>query len=241
MTIANLVCGIVGSIVATIIITVVTKVYLGISNYRGLKGSIRLLRDCYEGGIVNVFPCRKTYVQHKDHGTETQYISRSSNKLLYVGYWLAHGTEMGNIKQTIQKLIFDGKDVELVLLNPDNVALLVEIADYMQIDYNEMKQRINTCLSKMFKLKCDLPSELKEHFHIKIHNVPINASAFLIDYDSEKEMCILVDYKIYNQEREKSYGIEFRDRSKIMTKSLRESYLKIASRAKTYETEFTDY
>ena len=77
MTIENLVCGIIGSIVAAIIITIASKVYLGVSGFRGLKNTVRLIRDSYKGGIVNIFPNRKSYIQHKDHGTETQYISNA--------------------------------------------------------------------------------------------------------------------------------------------------------------------
>ena len=153
MTIENLVCGIIGSIVAAIIITIASKVYLGVSGFRGLKNTVRLIRDSYKGGIVNIFPNRKSYIQHKDHGTETQYISKCKSKLMYIGYWLAHGT-------------------------------------------------------------------------------PLNASAFLIDYDSKKEMRILVDYKIYNQEREKSYGIEYMRGS--ITQSLWDSYQEISRNAKVY-------
>ena len=37
MTIENLVCGIIGSIVAAIIITIASKVYLGVSGFRRVK------------------------------------------------------------------------------------------------------------------------------------------------------------------------------------------------------------
>lgn len=237
MTLGNLICGILGSIIATIIITIVTKIYLGVSNFQSLKGSIRLLRDCYKGGVINIFPNRKTYVQHKDHGTASQYIlTRCSDRLIYVGYWLAHGTEMGDIIDMLKKLILDKKDVEVVLLNPQNNNLVREISDYMKIDTSEMKQRIKISLSKMSKLKRELPNELSEHFQIKVHNIPINASAFIIDYNSQ-QMRILVDNKIYNHERDKSYGVEFADHNKIITKNLLDAYLQICQKSDKYEPE----
>ena len=237
MTLDNLICGIIGSIISTIIITIATKMYLGVSNFQGLKGSIRLLRDCYRGGVINIFPNRKTYVQHKDHGTASQYIStRCTDRLIYVGYWLAHGTEMGDIIDMLKKLILDKKDVEVVLLNPKNNNLVREIADYMKIDTLEMKQRIKTSLSKLSKLKRELPDKQSEHFQIKVHNIPINASAFIIDYNNQK-MRILVDYKIYNHESDKSYGIEFADTNKIVTKNLLDAYLQICQNSNKYEPE----
>ena len=142
MTIENLVCGIIGSIVAAIIITIASKVYLGVSGFRGLKNTVRLIRDSYKGGIVNIFPNRKSYIQHKDHGTETQYISKCKSKLMYIGYWLAHGTEMGDVIRTLQTLILEKKDVEVVLLNPDNSCLIKEMANFLKIDSIEIQQRI---------------------------------------------------------------------------------------------------
>lgn len=234
MTIENLICGIIGSIIATMIISIITKIYIGGSNSNGVKSSIRLIRDCYEGGIANIFPSRKTYVQHKDHGTESQYISKCNNKVMYIGYWLAHGTEMGDIINEFEKLIISGKEVEVILLNPNNDSLVLTIADYMRIDSSEMKQRINNSLSKLCRLQKKLTRELAVHFSIKVHNIPINASAFMVDYDNNKEMRILVDYKTYNHEREKSYGIEFRNGEKILTRNLRESYLEISRKAKLW-------
>ena len=232
MTIENLVCGIIGSIVAAIIITIASKVYLGVSGFRGLKNTVRLIRDSYKGGIVNIFPNRKSYIQHKDHGTETQYISKCKSKLMYIGYWLAHGTEIGGVIRTLQTLILEKKDVEVVLLNPDNSCLIKEMANFLKIDSIEIQQRIKNSLTKLCKIKNSLPDDLRMHFIIKVHDIPLNASAFLIDYDSKKEMRILVDYKIYNQEREKSYGIEYMRGS--ITQSLWDSYQEISRNAKVY-------
>ncbi len=234
MMLENLISGIMGSIISAIVITIATKMYFGISNFQGLKGNIRLLRDCYKGGIINIFPNRKAYVQHKDHGTESQYIStRCTKKLIYVGHWLAHGTEMGEIIDTLERLIVEKKDVQVVLLNPKNNNLVKEIADYMKINESEMKERIETSLSKLSNLKEELPAKLSKYFQIKIHNIPINASAFIIDHDNKKTR-ILIDYKIYNHERVKSYGIEFTDNTKIMTKNLLEAYLQICQDADEY-------
>lgn len=235
MTTGNLVCGIIGSIFATIIIAITTKMYLGVSSFQGLKSIIRLIRDCYTGGIINIFPSRKSYIHHKDHGTETQYISKCKNKLMYIGYWLAHGTEMGDIIETLQKLVFEKKDVEVILLNPDNNVLINDMAKFLHMDCNEMQQRIKNSLAKLDKMKNGLPNELAIHFIIKVHDIPLNASAFMLDYDSEKELRILVDYKIYNKEREKSYGIEFVNGN--IAHDLCDSYKEISRRAKLYKNK----
>ena len=230
MTIENLICGIAGSIIATLLIWLATKMYFGASSFRGLKNTIRLIKDCSTAGIINIFPNRQSYIHHKDHGSQTQYISRCNNKLMYVGYWLAQGTEVGDIINALQRLIFDKKNVELVLMNPYNDVLLNDIADFLHTDYIEIQQRIKNSLEKLCKMKRSLPDEFKTYITIKMHDIPLNASAFLIDYDNEKDLRILVDYKIYNRERERSYGIEFITGNLSCT--LCDSYKEISKNAK---------
>lgn len=233
MTIANIICGIIGSILGAVIMAIVTKLYLGILGIRGFRSKIRLIRDSHKGGIVNFFPARNYYIRHKDHGTESQYICKSKKKIMYIGYWLANGIETGDVIQTLKKMILEHKDVEVILINPDNSGLIKEMADFLQLDFSEMHQRIESSLGKLLKMKNSLSDEFKTHFIIKLHDIPLNASAFMVDYDNKKELKILVDYKIYNQERVKSYGIEFVDGE--TAQALCESYREISRRAQTYK------
>lgn len=138
----------------------------------------------------------------------------------------------GGCDKNTTNVDFRKKDVEVVLLNPDNSCLIKEMANFLKIDSIEIQQRIKNSLTKLCKIKNSLPDDLRMHFIIKVHDIPLNASAFLIDYDSKKEMRILVDYKIYNQEREKSYGIEYMRGS--ITQSLWDSYQEISRNAKVY-------
>ena len=140
---------------------------------------------------------------------------------------MAHGTEMGNVCEALKKMVLQDREVILILMNPDNEPLISQMADYLQMDHAEMAQRLRTSINKFYKVKNDLPNEIKDRFEIRVHNLPLNASAFMIDYDNEKEMKILMDYKIYGYEREKSYGIEFANKKKSVTQNLYNSFLKI--------------
>ena len=82
-------------------------------------------------------------------------------------------------------------------------------------------------------MKGSLPDEFKTYITIKIHDIPLNASAFLIDYENEQDLRLLIDYKIYNRERERSYGIEFTTGSLSCT--LCDSYKEISKKAKPYK------
>lgn len=219
--------GIIGSLIASALWCLGLKLYLGSKDSRGIKKVARLVRDSYEGGIINFFPTRQVYVQHKDHGTVSDYIARCNTKLMYIGYWMAHGTEMGNVCDVLRKMVNQDREVILILMNPDNEPLIKQMADYLKMDYEEMSQRLKTSIDKFYKVKNNLPGDIRNHLEIRVHNLPLNSSAFMIDYDNEKEMKILMDYKIYGYEREKSYGIEFADKKKSVTQNLYSSFLRI--------------
>ena len=78
----NIVCGVVGSLIASVLWWLWLKLYLGGKDSRGIKKVVRLVRDSHKGGIINFFPTRQVYVQHKDHGTASDYIGRCNTKLM---------------------------------------------------------------------------------------------------------------------------------------------------------------
>ena len=41
----------------------ITKTYLGFKNFRGLKNMVRLNKDCFSSGIINVFQNRKVVIK----------------------------------------------------------------------------------------------------------------------------------------------------------------------------------
>jgi uncharacterized protein Veg len=96
----------------------------------------------------------------------------------------------------------------------------------------DIKDRVENSLTKFLELKKELPEGCKENLEIKLHNVPLYASAFLIDHENKNECKVLVDYKIYGSPRENSYGIEFRRNDKIITSKIIGSYIKIYANAR---------
>ena len=226
----ELVIGIISSIVSAFLTWIATKAYVGYKSFKGIKHAARFNKDCFDAGIINVFPTRKTYVQHKEHGTSSEYISRAEHSVLYIGYWLASGIDMGNLKETIKKLTKDKKTVTLVFINPHNKISLSTCSDYIGISSGKIKSRVKTAIKEVLDLKKQL-GEDSHYLIIKIHDVPLSASAFVIDDTMSKKCRILVDYKLYKKSREESYGIEYQNTNKIITKRMLESYKSIANSA----------
>ena len=227
----ELVIGVISSVVSALLTGIATKLYLGYKNFKGIKHAARFNKDCFDAGIINAFPTRKTYAQHKEHGTASEYISQAEHSVLYIGYWLASGIEMGNLKEAIRNLTKDKKTVSLVLINPYNKVALSTCTDYIGINSEKLKARVKGAIKELLDLKNQLGDDSR-YLIIKIHDVPLSASAFIID-DTTSEKCrILVDYKLYKKSRDESYGIEYQDTNKIVTKRLFDSYKSIVSDAK---------
>lgn len=222
----ELAIGIISNIIVAILIFFGTKLYLGYKNFKGIKGAARLNKDCFCAGIINVFPNRKTYAQHKDHGTSSEYILKAEHNIIYVGYWLSSGTELGNLKKAIQDSVSKKKTVTLVFMNPYDAASLSICSKYIGIDAQNIKSRILNVLEDLLKFKNTLNSNTR-YLIIKVHNIPLSTSAFLLDTDLPRKCRILLDYKLYDCSREDSYGIEYENAEKEITKKILASYMSI--------------
>ena len=226
--------GVLASIIATVIIAFIIWLYRGSRNYLGIRKTIRLINDCNKSGIVNIFSSRKSYTERKDHGTAANYISNSKFSVYYIGFWLASSAEVGEILEIIKRLVLSSKKVYIVFIDPKFSLLLDECSIYLGISSDEIKNRVDYSLNKLIDLKKELPENYCKNLTIKLHRVPLFASAFIIDYEQENECKVLVDYKIYGFSRDDSYGIEFRGRNKIIASKIINSYIKIYDNAKVY-------
>lgn len=233
MDFKSFVLGIIASIIATIIISVLRYIYIGGRSFIGFKKALRLVVDASNGGINNIFISRKSYISHKDHGTAIEYISRAKKSIYYVGFWLAHGTEIGDISNSIKKLIYQKKvKVVIVFVNPDTNDVIKCCSKFLGISEEEIKNRVNVSLDKFIKIYNELDDKYKEYLSIRVHEVPLSASAFILDNEEEDKCKALVDYKLYNCTRDDSYGIEYNNANRPLCNSISKSYIDIANESK---------
>ncbi len=231
----DLIIGVVGSIIGSIITCIALRIYTGGRYFGGLYKMARLIKDCSKAGIINVFPSRKTYLQHKDHGTAAEYILKCNRSLYYVGYWLASSISFGEILTSFENLLKNQTSVTVVFINPNNQDILETCSKYLGTTSDELRNRIQFSLEKVTALKSSLESEYQKYLSIKVHCVPLAASAFVIRQADPKETRVLMDCKLYDLCRDESYGFELKDESRGITQKAMESYLKICQEATEYE------
>lgn len=197
------------TIFVAIILGLANRIYIGWNVWPGFISLKRLAIEFYGSGCVNFFSCRNSYRAYKAHGTASNYISQASRSVIYVGFWLAHETEISDIRPTIKNLLESGRIVTIVLIDSDS-----EIVDYcskfLGIRSDEVKNRVVATKSKFLELYSDLSADAKKRFHLKFHRVPISSSAFLVDHEVPTAARTLVDFKLYGFSRDDSFGIEFK-------------------------------
>lgn len=235
----DLFIGALGSILGSIATFFALRFYTGGKYFGGLYKLVRLIRDCSTAGVINVFPSRKTYLQHKDHGTAAEYIRKCDHSLYYVGYWLASSISFGQILKSFKALLERQTSVTVVFIDPDNHEILETCSKYLGTTPGELRGRIQYSIEQVTKLKASLKAEDQKYLTIKLHNVPLSASAFVIQQTDPRETRVLMDHKLYSLCRDESYGLELKDESKEITQKAMQSYLEICREAADYKSADT--
>ena len=182
-------------------------------------------------GISNLFARRSDYVRYRKQATIAEYLETAKHSITYVGFWLAHGTEMENISTYMPELLKQGRTVTFVLMQP-NSAHLETLSAYMGIPADQVARRIKVALDKFQETKQSLSPSAGDRFSVRVHNAPITASAFLLDLDHPSAK-ILVDFKVYGHSREDSFGIELRGPDSPMFRKFATSYRSIVDASST--------
>ncbi len=233
----DLVINIIGGLICAMILFLLTKLFLGWKNYPGIKRMYRIAREYTKAGGINFFSSRQAYIKFKDHGTASNYLSKAESNIIYVGFWLAHSVEIGNVIETIKSLLETGKKVVIVLIDPDS-DIINYCSKFLGLNNIEIKNRIVNSIRKFCCMYDNLSIEAKKRFTLKLHSVPISASAFLIDNELNYGKT-LVDFKLYNYCRDDGFGMEFHKKGYPLYDKFTKSYKAIAEEAK--EIDYQKY
>lgn len=186
------------------------KLYIGWDVWPGFISFKRLANEFYGSGGLHFFSSRNSYKALRSHDSVPKYLSQSSTSVIYVGFWLAHQTEIGDIRPTIKSLLESGRKVTIVLMDPDS-EVVNPCSKFLGISPEEVKNRINATKIKLMEFNEGLSNDARRRFSLRFHTIPIAASAFLLDNEIGKGARTLVDFKLYDFSRDESFAIEFRN------------------------------
>jgi len=201
--------GVVTSLVATVLFLVILQIKTrSVLSFEVFMAFWRLARRLRDNGVSNFFASRADYARYRPQGAISEYIETTHRELIYVGFWLAQGIEINNIKAIIPKLLRENCLVEFVFLSPDFVAM-DQLAEYLGVSPKTIRARVMDALESMVHLRNSLPPELSGRFILKVHKQLITSSAFVFDHGTPKAKT-LIDIKLFGLGRERTFGIELR-------------------------------
>ena len=169
----------------------------------------RLKNELSKEGVKNFFPSAETYMEYKDHGKPAQYLKTATkNKVAYVGFWLSHSMSLGGMMDTLKTLLRNNIEVTFVLMNPYDKKIVDYCERFFGFDASYIESEFKKTIQQLYQFyRRDLLQPQKQKIKIKLHNKPLSAAAYLVDWDTECGK-ILLDSKIFGAVFAEGYGLE---------------------------------
>jgi hypothetical protein len=207
--------------------------FLGRSAIRDLFRVLRFAWRMHRSGIINFYNSRAEYVTSRKERNLADYMRRAKRRFVYVGFYLAGGTERDRLDDAITEMLERGCEIEIVLLDADAPAdIIAAVEQHLAITDGTLRQVLHHAHDHFIALRNGLSTVSANRFKLAVHCVPLVSSAMLID-EGEPEGRLLVDNKIHGAGRDRSFGIEFRldQQANGLAKDFAQSFKRIAQSA----------
>jgi hypothetical protein len=200
-----------GNIIADLLVIIFIALigYLSRSRIKALIKSLQFATRMRKNGISNFYNNRQDYVTARPERSLGEYMLRCRRRFLYVGFYLAGATERDRIDSVLSTLLERGCEIELVLLDPDAPRETIrEVERHLAVPNGTLQQLLRHAHDHFRKLRSRLSVAAQNRFAIKLHQEALSSSAMLLD-EGEPDGRMLVDNKIHQAGRDRSFGIEF--------------------------------
>ena len=217
MDLKAFILGVVSSLVSAIILAIFLRFKTGIDFSSALiKYVIQLYKRLSGVGFSNFYASRADYIRFRGAARLGDYLSFAQQKIVLIGLWMAHGVEIEGVINHIKNLIEQrpALHIGIALLDPDAVVL-DSLGQYLNINADEIKTRINMAFGKLIEMKETLSENDKLRIDLRTYNSLPTFSSILIDPDADS--CrIQIDIKVYQEARHNSFSLEFKGHGKYM-------------------------
>ena len=187
---------------------------------------VELIHGVTEAGLTRFFPSRRYYRAFRD-GRESisSYISQAEKSVEMVSISLATGMELERVFDTFCALLLrpEATTVRISLLDYEQEYLMHSIAPVVSSSPATLSLRISDTLTNLEEFANDkLPRSVRNRFEVWCHGVIPNASAIILDGDSERGV-VQLETKGYKMGMDKSFGFECAAGTRFFS-DLRDSY-----------------
>jgi len=187
-----------------------------------------------DSGITNLYTSRDDFAKYRDAPKLIDYLNLAEKEIYICAYWMAHGTEMEGIHEKIARLTKPPKklEIKIALINPKSLYI-ESLAKYLNIDAEEVKQRISKSLIKLVQEKEKLAPDEKSRLTLKVYDAfPI---ASLIMLDPHYSNCRLqFEIKTYKRARHYSFSFELRNETTQLFQLCSEAWLELINDAEDF-------
>ena len=199
----DLAIGIASNAIWALIAITPVLVWLAYNKIKGITLGAKFMRS----GVVFYFPNRDSYARDRKLSLE-EYLETAEKSLTYVGHWLAVSTDQRNTLNTLESMAKSGKVIQIVMLESNlSYDLLCAYARFFNRPPEIMRSDIKSSWDKIIEWHTTLGSREKGYVLLCSHSEFVSNSAFLFDENLNHQK-ILIDQKLWGQDRGNSYGIE---------------------------------
>lgn len=236
---ANIVLGVVSSLVAAALIAVIaaTRKRIGPA-LAGTFASLRLARRLYALGVVNVFGSRSDYQKYRGTSTLIDYFRLAGASVEMVGYWISYGVETQGLAEEVCTLLSDRPQltVTLAIIDP-NSAHLESLAKHLNRSSAEVRERITSSLVKLTSVRTKQDESIRSRYHIKVYDSLPVASVVMLDRTQDNGR-VQVDIKPYHAAQHNSFTVEFTKSSSSLYQHLVDAWGELLEDAKELHGTF---
>lgn len=231
--------GVIGSLIATAIASFIawSRGWLSFS-FRSWSSRKNLANRLEKAGLSNFYASRDDYAKYRNAPRLIDYLKFAEKSIKVAAYWMAHGTEMEGVADNLIKLVKPPKNIDITIgiINPTS-SYIAELALYLGCEPQEIVDRIESSLTKLYKAKEEqLSPDEKKRFRIKVYDAIPIASVIMLDSE-EKNGRTQIDIKPYKAPRQNSFTFELSGRGHSLYDVCTSAWTKLLDEAEDFDPE----
>ncbi|MFF5288788.1 hypothetical protein [Paractinoplanes globisporus] len=179
----------------------------------------RLASRLEEAGFTNLFINRGDYKEYRGIETLMGYLATARRSVLVVGYWMAQGREIEDLKD-LGAMVLHRPDFQIRIAIIDPVGPHIDsLAEHLGESPERVTQNCKATLDKLIQVRRKLPGEAQQRMIVKTYTSTAVASIIVLD-EGEPDARAQIDIKLYRTVRRNSVGFETTGTGKDLYESL---------------------